>query len=104
MQKLNNLISIDELSDLLADNILSDSMLQKKQISLKCKIFMLAWQRANSFPRNLEKSKSLIIDGIKYKLLIKFIKENMYEKYGFAVDDILNEFYKIENLINDKEL
>ena len=102
MQKLNNLLNIDELCDLLAENILSDNMLQKKQISLKCKIFMLAWQRANTFPKNLEKSKSLIIDGYKYQLLKKFVQENFTKKYGSVVADELNEFYKIEKLIKDK--
>lgn len=98
--KINNLLNINELCDLLAENILADNMFTKEKISLKSRVFMLAWCRANTIPKDLEKSKNLIEKGIKYDIFKKHIKIKLQHEIGEKkTNEILQEFYKIENLI-----
>jgi hypothetical protein len=81
MIKLNDRLNIDEITNLLAENIIQDNVFEKSRIALKCKIYMLCWQRANKLPKNLEKAKYLIEDGLKYtiqrKLFIEYIENNL---------------------------
>lgn len=100
MIKLNNTLNINELSNLLAENIISDNIFEKDRIALKCKVFMLAWQRANSLPKNLEKAKNLIEDGIKYqifkKLTCEFIEKNLSKN---QMENFIIETNKIADTI-----
>jgi hypothetical protein len=98
--KINNLLNINELCDLLADNILADNIFTKEKISLKSRVFMNLWCRANTLPKNLEKSKNLIEKGLKYEILKKHITIKLKNEIGEKkTNEILEEFYKIENLI-----
>lgn len=98
--KINNHLNIEDLCDLLADNILADNIFTKEKISLKCRVFMQLWVRANTLPKNLEKSKNLINDGLKYNILKNHIKIKLNSKIGIDETDLIfKEFYNIENLI-----
>ena len=97
---INNLNNIDEILELLAEFILSETILSKDNIKTKCKVFLVSWQRVNKRPKNNETNISIIADADKYHILKKYINTVFIKHFDkFKIIELMNNFYKIENVI-----
>lgn len=79
-----HLLSIDELTKLLAKHILADNMLDEETIRRKAKIYILSWQKTQQIPKNEKALTHLHIDGLKYQIMKRHYEtvllENLDEK------------------------
>jgi hypothetical protein len=97
---MNNLNNIEEISDLLAENILSETILSKDNIKTKCKVFLIAWQRINQTPKKQNINQCIINDANSYSLLKAYIKNNFSSHLDKKIiDELMENFYKIDNLM-----
>lgn len=96
MTERNN---IEEISELLAKNILSETILSKENIKTKCKVFLIAWQRINTKPKKDIIQQSFIDDAISFKILKAFI-ENEFKRHldNKKIDELMSNFYKLNDL------
>jgi hypothetical protein len=96
---MTNRNNIEEISDLLAQNILSETILTKENIKTKCKVFLIAWQRINTKPKKDILQQGFIDDANSFKILKTFI-ENEFKSHfdNKKIDELMNNFNKLNNL------
>lgn len=79
---MNHLLSIHELSLLLAKHILADNFLTEEKIATKCKVFLLSWHRVNNISKKGIVLNKLQVDGIKYTIARKAYEQIIYDNLG----------------------
>ena len=100
---IDNTKNLDEISSMLADNILSENILSKEKIIQKCKIYFKFWQRINSFPKKDNVNYQILMDAASYKTLRDFIYDKFTEKINRnEIEILMKEFYQINDLLKNK--
>jgi len=96
---MTNRNNIEEISDLLAQNILSETILTKENIKTKCKVFLIAWQRINTKPKKDILLQRFIDDANSFQTLKAFIEYEFKKDFdNKKIDQLMNNFYKLNNL------
>ena len=96
---MTNRNNIEEISELLAQSILSENFLSKENIKTKCKVFLMAWQRINTKPKS-ESVLQVYKDDADSYFILKSTIENEFKKHfdNKKIDQLMNDFFKIINL------
>jgi len=98
-------MSINELSKLMAQHILSDNMLDIETVARKAKIYLLAWQRTQQIPKKIEKLTHLQIDGIKYQIMKKHYEAVIYQNIDpIKAEYEINRLREIMDIIDKQDL
>jgi len=101
---LSNRLRLDEISQLLAEDILSDNVISKEKILTKSKVYFVFWQLINQFPKKDFVNYETMRDAALYKTFRTFVKEYFLKHYTeVEYLNILKKFNDLEKVIQLKE-
>jgi hypothetical protein len=99
---LSNRLRLDKISELLAEDILSDNIISKDKIITKSKIYFVFWQRLNSFPKKDEVTYELKRNSVSFHILKLFIKENFCNSSEIEYQTKMQKFFDLQETLEYK--
>jgi len=101
-QFLSNRLRLDEISELLAEDILSDNIISKDRIITKSKIYFVFWQRINSFSKKDEVTNELKRNSASFHILKTYIKENFCNGSEIEYQTKMQKFFDLQETLEYK--
>jgi len=102
LQFLSNRLRLDEISELLAEDILSDNIISKNTIITKSKIYFVFWQRINSFIKKDQVTHQLKRDALSFCMLKTFVKENFCNNSEIEYKTKMQKFFDLQQILEYK--
>lgn len=102
-QILSNRLRLDEISKLLAEDILSDNIISKEKIITKSKIYFIFWQKINQFGKSDIVNLEFKRDAHLYHILKSYIKENFCNNSEIEYKEKMQKFFDLEKIIQLKK-
>lgn len=101
-QFLSNRLRLDEISQLLAEDILSDNIISKDRIITKSKIYFIFWQKINQFGKKDEVNHIIKRDAALFQLIKSYIRENFCNNSEIEYLTKMKVFFDLEKTLEYK--